>query len=137
VQSIEPGIIQVGPLKAQPIVRLEVQVLDSAAVMGLAIGDRDALRQHLGEDGVVLDGPLADLEINPGEDAGAEVDGSGINAFDLCRLLRLSGQFGAEPLAPLIRGLFQDDDGGLLNTRSRRLVRALYWPQSLAPRCDQ
>ena len=43
VQSVQPGIIQVGPVKDQQIVRLEVQVLDRAAVMGLAVGDQDAL----------------------------------------------------------------------------------------------
>jgi hypothetical protein len=36
-----------------------MQVLDSLAVMGLAVGDQDTLGQQPGEDGVQLNGPLA------------------------------------------------------------------------------
>jgi hypothetical protein len=114
VQAIKPGIIQISPVKDQQIVRLEVQVLDSPAVMGLAVGDQDALGQHPGQNGVEFNGPLAGPEFGPGKDAGAEVDGSGIDDFDIRRLLRLGGQFGAEPLVELIVGLFKDDGGALL-----------------------
>jgi hypothetical protein len=37
------GIIQVGPVEDQQIVRLEMQVLNGPAVIGLAVGDQDAL----------------------------------------------------------------------------------------------
>jgi hypothetical protein len=69
VQLVEPGVIQVGPVKDQQIVRPEVQVLDDPAVMGLAVSDQDALRQHLGEDGVELDGLFAGPELGPGKHA--------------------------------------------------------------------
>lgn len=114
VQSVKPGIVQVSPVEDQQIVRIEVQVLDSPAVMSLAVGDEDALGQHPGQDGVEFDGPLAGPKLGPGKDAGAEVDGSGIDDFDLRRLLRLGGQFGGEPLLQLIIGLFKDDGGALL-----------------------
>lgn len=114
VQAIKPGIIQIGPVKDQQVVRLEVQVLDSPAVMGLAVGDEDALGQHPGQNGVEFDGPLASPEFGPGKDAGAEVDGSGIDDFDLRRLLRLGGQFGGESLVQLIISLFEDCRGALL-----------------------
>jgi hypothetical protein len=42
-QLIRPGIIQVGPVKDQQVVRLEVQVLAGLAVMSLAVGDQDTL----------------------------------------------------------------------------------------------
>ena len=61
-----------------------------------------------------FDGPLAGPEFGPGKDAGAEVDGSGIDNFDIRRLLRLGGQFGGEPLVQLIVGLLEDDGGALL-----------------------
>ncbi len=60
VQLVEPSLIQVGPVKGQQIARLEVQVL-SQPVMGLAIGDEDAQRQHLGEDSVC--GLMASLRV--------------------------------------------------------------------------
>ena len=82
--------------------------------MGLAIGDEDALRQHLGQNGGEFDGPFAGREFGPGKDAGAKVNGGGIDYFDLRRLLGLSGQFGGEPLVQLIIGLFKDDGGALL-----------------------
>ena len=102
MQLIKPGIIRIGPVKDQQIVRIEVQVLDGPAVMGLTVGDEDALGQHPGQDGVEFDGPFAGPELGPGKDAGAEVDGSGIDDFDIRRLLRLGGQFGGEPLIQLI-----------------------------------
>ena len=58
VQAIKPGIIQIGPIEDQQIVRLEVQVLNGPAIMGLAVSDQDALGQQPGEDGVELDGPF-------------------------------------------------------------------------------
>ena len=81
--------MQVGPVKDQQIFRLEVHVLDSPAVTGLAVGDEDALGQHLGEDGVELDGPFTASELGPGKDAGAQVNGGSIDDFDLRRFLRL------------------------------------------------
>jgi hypothetical protein len=73
------------------------------------------------------------------------------------------GQIGRDPLVQLIIGVFEDDgrmlfigvgQGGTfhpggaqliafanfpVNTehQSRRLLRALHWPKSMAPRCDQ
>jgi hypothetical protein len=82
--------------------------------MGLAAGDEDPLGQHPIEYGVELDGPFAGPELGPGKDAGAEVDGSGIDDFDLRRFLRLGGQFAGEPLVQLIIGFFEDDGGALL-----------------------
>ena len=68
--------------------------------LGTTTGGRSG--QHPGQNGVEFDGPLAGPEFGPGKDAGAEVDGSGIDNFDLRRLLRLGGQFGGEPLVQLI-----------------------------------
>ena len=69
VQLVKPGIIQIGPVKDQQIVRLEVQVLDSPTVMGFTVGDEDALGQQPGENGVELDGPLAGPELAQGKTA--------------------------------------------------------------------
>ena len=82
--------------------------------MGLAVGDQDALGQQPGEHGVELDGPFAGPELGPGKDRGAEINGRGIDDFDLRGLLGLGGQFGGDPLVELIIGLFEDDGGALL-----------------------
>jgi hypothetical protein len=87
VQTVQPGIIQVGPVKDQQIARLEAQVLDYLPVMGLAVGDQDTLGQQPGEDGVQLDGPLAGPKLGPGKDRGAQVNGGGINDLDRRGLL--------------------------------------------------
>jgi hypothetical protein len=79
--------------------------------MGLTVGDEDAWGQHLGEPGVELDGPFAAPELGPGKDAGAQVNGGGIDDFDFRRLLRLLRQFSGEPLVQLKIGLFKDDGG--------------------------
>ena len=94
VQLVKPDIIQVGPVKDQQIVRLKVQVLNGPAVMGLAVGDQDTLGQHLGQHGMELDGPLESSELGPGKDCGAQVNGGGIDNFDLRGRLGLSGQSG-------------------------------------------
>ena len=61
-----------------------------------------------------LDGPFTAPELGPGKDAGAEINGSGIDDFDLRGFLGLSGQLGGKPLVQLIIGLFEDDGGALL-----------------------
>ena len=114
VQLVEPGIIQIGPVKDQQIVRLEVQVLDSPTVMGFTIGDEDALGQQPGENGVEVDGPFAGPELGPGKDGCAEINGGGIDDFDLRGLLGLGRQIAGNPLVQLIIGLFEDDGRALL-----------------------
>jgi len=81
--TVELSIIQVGPVNNQQIARFEMQVLDGLAVPGLAVGDDDALGQHLGQHGVELDGPFVGPELGPGKDGGGKVNGSGIDDFDL------------------------------------------------------
>jgi hypothetical protein len=107
VQLIQPGIIQVGPVKDQQNTQLKAQILDGLAVMGLIIGDQDALGQQPGENGVQLDSPLAGPKLGPGKDRGAEVNGGGLDDFDWRSFLGLRGQFGGEPLIQFIIGLFR------------------------------
>ena len=82
--------------------------------MGFTVGDEDALGQQPGENGVELDGPFAGPELGPGKDGGAEINGAGIDDFDLRGLLGLGRQIAGNPLVQLIRGLFEDDGGALL-----------------------
>ncbi len=62
------------------MVRLKVHILDGPAVMGLAVGDEDALGQHPDEHSGELDGPFAAPELGPGKHRGAQVvSGGGSN----------------------------------------------------------
>ena len=56
--------------------------ISGSVIMGLAVGDQDALGQQPGEHGMELDGPLAAAEFGPGKDRSAEIDGGGIDDFD-------------------------------------------------------
>jgi hypothetical protein len=83
VQPEEPGVVQGGPVKDEQIARLEAQVLDGFLVMGLAVGDDDAVGQLPGEHRVELDRPLPAAECGPGKDRGTELDGGGVADLDL------------------------------------------------------
>jgi hypothetical protein len=67
--------------------------LNVLEVMGLAVGNQDTLGQQSGEHGVQFDGAFADPKVSPGKDRGAQVNGGGINDFDLRGLVGL----GANP----------------------------------------
>jgi hypothetical protein len=88
VEPVEPGIIQVGPAKDQQIVRHEVHIVDGPAVMGLTVSDEDALWGIISVSTVWIDGPYAGPELGPGKQRGAQVNGGGIDDFDLWRLLQ-------------------------------------------------
>ena len=51
--------------------------------MGFTIRDQDTLGQQPSEYSVQLDASLTGTKLGPGKDAGAQVDSSGINDFDL------------------------------------------------------
>ena len=114
VQLVKPGIIQVGPVKDQEIARLKAQVLDGLEVMGFAVRDQDTLGQQAGEDGMQLNGPLADPKLGPGKHRRAQVNGGGIDDFDRRGLLRQWRQLGGDPLIQPIIGLFENDGRALL-----------------------
>jgi hypothetical protein len=82
VQSVKPGIIQVGPVKDQQIDRFKAQALDGLEVVGLAVGDQAALAQQPREDGMQSNGPLAGAELGPVKGRGAQINGSGIDDFN-------------------------------------------------------
>jgi hypothetical protein len=56
VQAVKPDVIQVGPVKDQQIIQLEVQVLDNPAVMSHAVGDQDVPGQQSSGNGTEFDG---------------------------------------------------------------------------------
>lgn len=89
MQLVQPGIIQVGPVKDQQIARLKTQVLDGLKIMGLAVGDQDALGLQPYEHGVQFDGPLAGPKLGPGKDRDAQVNGGGVDDLDLRGLFGL------------------------------------------------
>ena len=76
--KVQPGIIQVGPVEDQQITRLKAQVLHGLEVMGLAIGDQDALGKQPGKHSVQLNSPLRVPSSAQGK-TGAQVDGGGID----------------------------------------------------------
>jgi hypothetical protein len=112
--AIGTGIIQVGPVKGQQIARFEAQVMDGLEIRGLAVADCDALRQQPGEHGMQFNGPFAGPKLGPGKDRSAQVDGGGIDDFDLRGLLGLWRQRSGDPLIQLIVGLLEDNGRALL-----------------------
>lgn len=132
VQAVEPGIVQISPVKDQQITGVEVQLLHHGAIVGFTVGEDHALRQHIGQHCMELNGPLAGPKLGPGEDAGAEINGGGVNDLDLRAVLVIPVQVGGDSFQELIVQLFKNQgrpvfvglrQGGTLHRREAQMIQ--------------
>ena len=82
VETIKPGIVDISPIHDEKITPIKRHFFGGGEIVFLAIRKDEALRLHVHQNGMKLHGAFLVQEWRLGENAGAQVNGGGVNNLD-------------------------------------------------------